>query len=154
MNMNKIIEEAIEKSDMVLVVDESTGYGGADIIDPRMVGNPTIAPDDVILHYSPKGVGNMMRYGIALRNSLQLGSGYQTELVDFGDAISVKISYTNTKTSMTMSQNFIVLFTKLNGQCIVKANSQRYRTCNSPEQAATYIRSKASNLASKTTTLN
>lgn len=95
------------------------------------------------------GAGSSSSAGFTLRSMLQLGNGYGVEVADFGDAVSIKITYSSPKSCKTASQNFIVLFYE-NGQCRAKTNSQRWRTCNDIGQAASYIRSKASRLPSMT----
>lgn len=95
------------------------------------------------------GAGSSTSFGFTLRSMLQLGSGYGVEVADFGDAVSVKVTYTSPRSCKSASQHFIILFYE-NGQCRAKTNSQRWRTCNDIGQAASYIRSKASKLQSAT----
>ena len=95
------------------------------------------------------GAGSTNSFGATIRSMLQLGSGYSTEVSDFGEAVSIKITYSNARTAKSASQNFLVLFYD-NGQCRAKVNSTRWRTCNDIGQAASYIRSKASRLQAAT----
>ena len=99
------------------------------------------------------GAGSSTSFGMTLRSMLQLGSGYSTEVTDFGDAVSVKVTYTSPRSCKSASQNFLILFFD-NGQCRAKTNSQRWRTCNDIGQASSYIRSKVSRLQSTASSLS
>lgn len=99
------------------------------------------------------GAGSSTSFGMTLRSMLQLGGGYSTEVTDFGDAVSVKVTYTSPRSCKSASQNFLILFYE-NGQCRAKTNSQRWRTCNDIGQAASYIRSKSSRLQSTASSMD
>lgn len=99
------------------------------------------------------GAGSSTSFGMTLRSMLQLGGGYSTEVTDFGDAVSIKVTYTSPRSCKSASQNFLILFYE-NGQCRAKTNSQRWRTCNDIGQAASYIRSKSTRLQSTASSLD
>jgi hypothetical protein len=120
----------------------------------KRVSIGTITPvQDYFSWFTQTGVGSTLSFGPVLRNSLQLGAGYSTEVVDFGDAVTVKITYTNTKTAQSHSQSFVILFNK-NGKCNVKSSSARWRSCNDVSQAASFIRGKATSLSGKTSSIS
>lgn len=123
------------------------------LMDPRM-GRSIVPANDFINILRTTGAGAEMSFGSAIRSTLQMGPGFATEVVDYGDAVTVKISYTNIKTGKSASQNFIILFRNKYGASYVKTNSARWRTCSDYAQAASFIRSKASYLAGKTSGTN
>lgn len=120
-----------------------------DLLDPRM-RQDLIKPDfSVVTALGATGAGSGINYGTSLRNSLNLGTNYNVNYTDFGDAISVQIMYNNPKTGKSASQNFIILFDKT-GKSVVKMDSVKWRTASGYSQVANYIRGRCSNLASKT----
>lgn len=96
-----------------------------------------------------QGAGSVGSFGQTLRSMLSLGAGYSVEVSDFGEVVTVKMTYTNTRTCKSSSINCVILFYD-NGQCRAKIHSARWRTCNDIGQAASYLRSKASKLQSMT----
>lgn len=150
----------LEQFDDVILVESSIDEAKAakyatTVIDPRLKTKGYIVPDEYINRITTVGAGAPVSYGTMIRNYIPQGNGYSSEIVDFGEAITVKITHTNIKTAKSSSQNFIILFSDINnGSCVVKSSFARWKTCNSPEQAANYIRSKASSLAGKTSNFN
>lgn len=120
-----------------------------DVLDPRMRQN-VIKPDfSVVTALGAIGAGSGINYGTALRNSLNLGTNYNVNYTDFGDAMSVQVTYNNPKTGKSAAQNFIILFDKA-GKSVVKMDSVKWRTASGYSQVANYIRGRCSNLANKT----
>lgn len=96
------------------------------------------------------GAGSLNSFGQQLKSALNMGPGWSVEVVDFQEAVFVKISYTNTSTCRTASLYGCIVFRTSKGMCKAYINGQRYRTCNSVMQAASYIRGKASQLPGMT----
>jgi len=93
-------------------------------------------------------LGNYMRTAIG-----NMGPGYGAQVADFGDAVSVTITYSNAKTGKCASQSFIIIWQPDRDPKYpykVYANISRYRTCAGIDQAANFIRGKASALVGMT----
>lgn len=127
-------------------INEALGVSGS--LDPRLKTGAVSQSTEFINLIRGIGPGSSMSVGGTVRNSLQMGSGYTTEVVDFGEVVTVRISYTNTKNGKSAGQNFAILF---DGQKFnVKSTFARWRSCNDVGQAISYIRSRASSLSGKT----
>ena len=149
----------LEKVDVVLIMEEppriyeakgTTKQSGS--LDPRTDYSPEWMPDHIEF-LRGLGAGSQNSFGYQLRNALNMGIGYQVEVTDFNEAISVKITYTNVRTCKSASLHACIVFKTKAGVCNAYVNGQRYRTCNSVLQAASYIRNKASALVGQTTTM-
>ena len=149
----------LEKVDVVLIMEEppriyeakgTTKQSGS--LDPRTDYSPDWLPDH-IEWLRGLGAGSQNSFGYQLRNALSLGAGYQVEVTDFNEAISVKITYTNVRTCKSASLHACVVFRTNAGMCNAYINGQRFRTCNNVGQAASYIRNKAAALIGRTTTM-
>lgn len=150
---------ANNNEDTVLIISPNVCVDEAlrsnSILDPRYTTGSIVPSKDYIGIQREISPGSNWTLGPAVRNQLQLGSGYTTEVVDFGDAVSVKISYVSTKTGAGASKNFIILFKNPKGaSCVVKSTATRWRTCNDISQAVSYIRSRVSNLQSRTSSIS
>lgn len=141
----------INDYDMCLVFEPTVNEAlrSTSITDPRYGAGTLVPSKDYIAPIQQFGAGSSVSFGAAIRNQLQLGAQYSTEVVDFGDAVSVKITYMNIKTGKSASQSFIILFGEL-GKCRVKSSATRWRSCNDFNQAVSYIRSRSSALNGKT----
>ena len=96
---------------------------------------------------SNRTLGGYFRTGLA-----NIGAGFSTQVSDFGIAVVVNITYSNTVTGRTAGQNFVVIFDTYNKRLPYRAYSStsRFRDCSSYDQAISYIRSKASALPGAT----
>jgi len=121
-------------------------------LDPRTDYHADWMPDHIEFL---RGLGSASQnsFGYILRQYLQMGSGYQVEVTDFNEAVSVKITYTNVRTCKSASIHACIVFRTKSGVCNAYINGQRFRTCNSAEQAASYIRGKASVLVGQTSSM-
>ena len=108
------------------------------------------------------GVGVVYRpqtleLGNAFRSALSnIGPGFGAQVADFGDAITVTITYSNAKTGRCASQSYVVLWQPdRNPKYPYKVMSSvaRYRNCADYGQAIGFIRSKASGLPGSTGSL-
>lgn len=150
----------LDKFDRVLVVEtedlvEAKSVGIANnITDPRLRMRTDLTYTDYIDPITTVGPGANMSFGQLVRSYLPQTNGWSSSVTDFGDAITISVSYNNIKTAKSASQSFIILFTKKSGECRVKSNFTKWRTCNNPSQAASYIRGKVSSLPSKTSSMS
>lgn len=118
--------------------------------DPRLQKSNLAPVDSWGVQFRPCTIelGNYMRTAIG-----NMGRGYGAQVADFGDAVSVTVTYSNAKTGKCASQSFIVLWQPDRDPKYpykVYANISRYRTCAGVDQAANFIRSKASALVGMT----
>lgn len=123
---------------------------GGNMWDPRLQKSNLAPVDSWGVQFRPCTIelGNYMRTAIG-----NMGPGYGAQVADFGDAVSVTITYSNAKTGKCASQSFIVLWQPDRDPKYpykVYANISRYRTCAGVDQAANFIRGKASALAGMT----
>ena len=97
------------------------------------------------------GSNTSYNYGSVLRGALSLGNSYQVEVYDYNTECVVRVTYTNTKTCKSASQCFLIIFDawEKSGKGVVKSTSARSRSISDVGQAASYIKSRASSLASK-----
>ena len=96
---------------------------------------------------SPGTLGGYFRSGLS-----GLGTGYGVTIGDFGEAITINITYSNAASCATAGLNFVVIFRGKNKKYAytVYANSARFRHCSDYNAAINFIRSKASVLAGRT----
>lgn len=101
------------------------------------------------------GPGSFGQLGNYFRSGLQLGQGYGVQVADFGEAVTITITYSNPRTCRTASQSYVVVYRGKNSKYVYTtyANSGRYRHSNDYTQAISFIRSKASTLPGSTSTL-
>lgn len=106
---------------------------------------------DVIRAYGPGSFGTLGGY---VRSALaNLGVGYGVDVTDFGEVVTVSVTYYNSRTGRSSGQNFVIVChpTKAYKYAYtVYAHSARWRDCNDYNQAIGFIRSKASALAGQT----
>lgn len=106
---------------------------------------------DAIRAYGPGSFGTLGGY---IRSALSnLGVGYGVQVSDFGEAITVNITYYNARTGRSAGQSFVLLVRHGNWHkyaYTVYAHSARWRDCNDYNQAIGFIRSKATALAGQT----
>lgn len=130
-----------------------------EIFDPRTVGKK--GPRAASL--SGAGPGNQTSmtdwrawssagFGQRLQNSLSsLGKGYSAEVTDFGQFVSVRVSYHNTVTGKGVTKTYVIVFDDINsGDGRVMVTSQKWRTISSYDQAASYISSSIRNYSGQT----
>lgn len=106
---------------------------------------------DAIRAFGPGSFGTLGGYvksGLA-----SLGAGYGVQVTDFGEAVTVTVTYSNARTGRISGQSFVIVmhhgrFHKY--AYTVYAHSARWRDCNDYNQAIGFIRSKASALAGQT----
>lgn len=132
-------------------LNEAQAYTGN--LDPR-TGLSIRMPQDSYDIIRQSGAGSSWSFGNLLRNSLPNTNGYSCEVSDFGDAVTVRMTYTNVKTCRSASKSFVIIFLNKTGKSEVKSSSARWRTCNDYSQAASYIKSKASSLQGKTSSID
>lgn len=99
------------------------------------------------------GSGFVNSFGRLICQYLQMGSGWSVEVTDFNEAVSIKMTYTNPTTCRSASIHALIIFRTKKGICRAYINGQRSRTCNSAQQAAAYIRGKASILPGQTSSM-
>lgn len=99
------------------------------------------------------GPGSPGTLGNAVRSQLSsLGAGYGAQVADFGEAVTVTITYSNAKSGRCASQSFVIIYRGPSAKLTysVYANAGRYRHCNDFNQAVSFIRSKAGTLPGST----
>lgn len=90
-----------------------------------------------------------MAFGNQLKNRLSsLGPGFSVEVTDFSKWVTINLGYHDTVSGVTTTKTFLVVF-QHKGDGIVLNTANRYRTISGVDQAASYIRSVASTLQSK-----
>jgi hypothetical protein len=97
------------------------------------------------------GPGSGISFGGAVRTALgSLGAGYGVSVADFGEVVTVTVTYSNAKTGRSVSQSFAIIFRGLHAKqaYTVYANVGRYRNCSDYNQAIAFIRSKLGSLPS------
>lgn len=106
---------------------------------------------DAIRAYGPGSFGTLGGY---VRSALSnLGVGYGVNVSDFGEAVTVSITYYNSRTGRSAGQNFVIIChpTKVYKYAYtVYAHAARWRDCNDYNQAIGFIRSKATALVGQT----
>lgn len=96
------------------------------------------------------GPGSPGTLGNAVRSALStLGAGYGAQVADFGEVVTVTITYSNAKTGRCSSQSFVILYRGRTAKNMytVYANAGRWRNCNDYNQAIGFIRSKVGSIA-------
>ncbi len=135
----------IENYDNVIEISSLNEAKVSGALDPRITTGSTDMGHEVYGIFTQTSAGSNLSLGSVVRNGLQMGPGYSVEVVDYGEAITVSVTYNNMKEGTKKGQNFIILFNN-KGKCIVKSTSVRWRTCGDAGQAISYIRSRCSNL--------
>lgn len=106
---------------------------------------------DAIRAFGPGSFGTLGGY---IRSGLSsMGEGYGVQVADFGEAVTVTITYSNARTGRIAGQSFVVVMHHGRSHkymYTVYAHSARWRDCNDYNQAIGFIRSKASALAGQT----
>lgn len=106
---------------------------------------------DAIRAFGPGSFGTLGGY---VRSALAgLGAGYGVQVADFGEAVTVTITYSNARTGRISGQSFVIVMHHGNSHkylYTVYAHSARWRDCDDYNQAIGFIRSKASALAGQT----
>ena len=122
-------------------------------MDTRAQRSADAATGGVGVVYRPQ----TLELGNAFRSALSnIGVGFGVQVADFGDAITVTITYSNAKTGRCASQSYVVLWQPdRNPKYPYKVMSSvaRYRNCADYGQAIGFIRSKASALPGSTGSL-
>ena len=125
-----------------------SGYPGDSKKYISVGGTFTDSPGRAMPGEGPGAPGTL---GYAVRSQLSsLGQGFGVQVADFGEAVTVTITYSNPKTCKNVSQSFVLVYHGKNAKNIytVYANSARWCNCNDYSQAISFIRSKASYLTS------
>lgn len=121
--------------------------------DTRVVTSvePFRDTSDVIRAFGPGSFGTLGSY---VRSGLAgMGAGYSVNVVDFGEVVTVAVTYCNARTGRSSGQSFVIICrpAKVSKYAYtVYAHSARWRDCNDYNQAITFIRSKATALAGQT----
>lgn len=106
---------------------------------------------DAIRAFGPGSFGTLGGY---VRSALSgLGVGYGVQVTDFGEAVTVTITYSNARTGRISGQSFVIVMHHGSSHkylYTVYAHSARWRDCDDYNQAIGFIRSKASALAGQT----
>ena len=106
---------------------------------------------DAIRAFGPGSFGTLGGY---VKSALAgLGPGYGVQVTDFGEAVTVTVTYSNASTGRISGQNFVIVLHHGRSHkymYTVYAHSARWRDCNDYNQAISFIRSKASALAGQT----
>lgn len=90
-----------------------------------------------------------MAFGNQLRNRLSsLGNGYGVEVTDYNKWVSVRVTYHDTITGISVSKTFLIIFQN-KGNGLIMNTANRYRTISGVDQAVSYIKSVASILQSR-----
>lgn len=84
---------------------------------------------------------NGSRYGQQVQRALgKIGAAYSVEVTDLGKSIVVRAGYHNTVTGRTGFKTFVILMDAIGtNRCSVFATSNKYRSCDSIDQAISYI---------------
>jgi len=178
MVVKDIVDAKIHGKPIIKVILENTGtpYTGTDAIleslmeepgttlieiyDPVMEARVKTTGGNAIAGISPysdvlgmvstgPGPGSITGLGSMVKGSLGgIGNGYSVEVSDFGEVVSVRVTYSNTRTGASASQTFAIIYRGTNTKYsyTVYSTAARYRHCNSYQDAAGFIRSKASAL--------
>jgi len=148
------IDEAIEQMenpiflDIVEEINEATRVGGHPS-DKRTLTSPEIATPASSYAVRAYGPGTAGTFGGYVRSGLaNLGVGYGVQVSDFGEAVTVSITYSNAQTGKCSSQNYVIIWRGAQAKYAytVYSSSVRFRHCNDYNQAIAFIRSKASSL--------
>ena len=100
--------------------------------------------------YDPR-MYSAFNFGRSLQSRLNnIGTGYFSEVSDFGKFVSATVGYNNPITGKTAKKTFVIAFEGKGGDGIVLSSSTRWRTISGVDQAASYIRSACSSLQSLT----
>lgn len=96
--------------------------------------------------------GAQFSLGPTIKSQLegQLGRNFSVDVFDFGTDVSVEVKYSNPKTGITASANFLIKYYTKDGKGVVKSSSARWRTIASHSEAMGYIKARSGTLVSKT----
>lgn len=156
--MNIILEEAISMLDnptFICIKDNVNEVRSLirNSSDTRVAvsAEPFKDTADAIRAFGPGSFGSLGGY---VRSGLaSLGDGYGVQVADFGEAVTVTITYSNARTGRIAGQSFVIVMhhgSSHRYMYTVYAHSARWRDCNDYNQAIGFIRSKASALAGQT----
>lgn len=108
-------------------------------------GNYTDSPGRAVPGEGPGAPGTL---GGIIRSQLTFGVGYGVQVADFGEAVTITITYSNAKTGKSASQSFVIVYHGKYAKNVytVYANCARWRNCNDVNQAISFIRSKATSI--------
>lgn len=137
LDINEDINEAKRITTGGYPGDSRIGFSGtSSFIDTTKAG-PAQGPG------SPGTLGNAVRQALS-----SLGAGYGVQVADFGEAVTVTVTYSNARTGRCASQSFVLLYRGKNSKNLytVYANAGRWRNCNDYNQAIAFIRSKVSTI--------
>lgn len=102
--------------------------------------------------YIDPALNSQFAFGKALQNSLNnIGDGFSVEVSDFGRWVVVRVTHNNITTGVSSSKTFLIVFSN-KSKGMVFSTSNKWRTVDGYNQAATYIRSAVNSL--KTLTQN
>lgn len=106
---------------------------------------------DAIRAFGPGSFGTLGGY---VKSALAgLGAGYGVQVTDFGEAVTVTVTYSNASTGRISGQSFVIVMHHGRSHkymYTVYAHSARWRDCNDYNQAIAFIRAKASALPGQT----
>lgn len=150
------IDEAIEQmeSPIFLAIEEDVNEArkaraGDNPSDKRAFISPEPWSDSAPYPTIANAIGSFGSLGGYFRSGLaNLGTGYGVTVSDFGEAVTINITYSNATSCATAGLNFVVIFRGKNKKYAytVYANSARFRHCSDYNAAINFIRSKASAL--------
>lgn len=133
-----VVEPIIESSE---ADPRYNNKGGYDIRVKYGKGSPD---------YIDPALNSQFAFGKALQNSLNnMGDGFSAEVTDFGQWIVVRVSHNNVTTGISCSKTFLVVFSS-KSKGMVFSTSNKWRTIDGYNQAATYIRSASNALKTST----
>lgn len=153
------IDEAIEQmeSPIFLEIDEGVNEArkmrsGDNPSDKRVFTSPEPWSDSAPYPTIANAMGSVGSLGGYFRSGLaNLGAGYGVTVSDFGEAVTINITYSNATSCATAGLNFVVIFRGKDKKYTytVYANSARFRHCSDYNAALNFIRSKASVLSNR-----
>ena len=131
-------------------VNEATVKMKGNLWDPRMQQSNRAPQDSWGVQFRPCTI----QMGQYIASSLgSMGTGWGAQVADFGDAVSVTITYSHPKTGRCASQCFVVLWQPdrdPKNPYKVYANIARYRSCAGLDQCIGFIRSKMGSVSGGT----
>jgi hypothetical protein len=145
----------IKEYDAILEVNYNLNDLNEGIDDRNYASNPVSGADKPIKgnysNYIDPKFYSSWSFGRQLRSILNgMGSGYSSEVTDFGQEIVVRVTHSDTVTGRSSSKTFLIIFTDKKGNAMVKNHSNKWRSVSGIDQAASYIRSICSNLQANT----
>jgi hypothetical protein len=135
------------KWDAILYVDNQINEADERIIGRKQINGTTKFNKGSIDWDDPR-LWTAHSFGSTLRTILNgMGTGFSSEITDFGKWISVRVTYHDQITGRSSSKTFLIIF-KQKGDGIVMSTHNRYRTISGVDQAGSYIRATCSSLQS------